>query len=206
LGFFGVKPEGSEEVASLTVVQRAQKLQPIALEPASTAEATDELYRAHAEFVWRTLQRMGVGHADLEDLTHEVFVVVHKRVAEFRGEARVTTWLFAICLRVVKRHRRRAWFWRERPLPADHDPITEQTPEVSYDERERLRRLERVLSTLSPEHRAVFVLFELEHEPCDRIASMMGVPVGTVYSRLHAARKRFARGFSRQATAEWINE
>jgi RNA polymerase sigma-70 factor (ECF subfamily) len=146
---------------------------------------------------------MGVREADLEDLMHEVFLIVHRRVAEFRGESRVTTWLFAICLRMVKRHCRRSWFRFERPIAPGDDPITDRTPEVSYDERERLRRLERGLATLSAEHRAVFVLFELENEPCDRIATMMGVPIGTVYSRLNAARKRFARGLSRQAAAEW---
>jgi RNA polymerase sigma-70 factor (ECF subfamily) len=173
------------------------------VEQAAALDPTDELYREHAEFVWRTLQRMGVAPADLEDLMHEVFVVVHRRIAEFRGESRVTTWLFSICLRVAKRHRRRPWFRRERPLAPGDDPITERTPEASYDEHQRLAQLERALASLNTEQRAVFVLFEIENEPCDRIATVMGVPVGTVYSRLHAARKRFARGLSRQAAAEW---
>jgi RNA polymerase sigma-70 factor, ECF subfamily len=184
-------------------VQPARLLQPTTVEQAAASDPTEELYRAHAGFVWRTLQHMGVAPADLEDLMHEVFVVVHRRVAEFRGDSSVTTWLFSICLRVAQRHWRRPWFRRVRPLASGDHPVTHRTPEASYDEQQRLAQLERALSALNPEQRAVFVLFEIENEPCDRIATMMGVPVGTVYSRLHAARKRFARGLSRQAAAEW---
>ncbi len=50
----------------------------------------------HLEFVWLTLQRFGVREADLDDAVQEVFVVVHQRLWEFDGRAKVTTWLFAI--------------------------------------------------------------------------------------------------------------
>ena len=60
-----------------------------------------EVHDRHAEFVWRTLQRMGVGPADLDDAMQEVFVVVHKKLGAFRGASSITTWLYGIALRVA---------------------------------------------------------------------------------------------------------
>jgi RNA polymerase sigma-70 factor (ECF subfamily) len=55
----------------------------------------------------------------------------------------------------------------------------------------------RALETLSLEHRAVFILFEMEEESCESIADGLGIPIGTVYSRLHAARDRFRKAYGR---------
>jgi len=63
--------------------------------------------------------------------------------------------------------------------------------------RESARHLQAALDTMEPGHRAVFILFELEGEPCDSIAAGLGLPVGTVYSRLHAARRAFRESVTR---------
>ena len=72
-------------------------------------------------------------------------------------------------------------------------PSAEASPYRAAKANEALSRVQTALETLSPEKRAVFVLFELEGESCDIIAQGLGIPVGTVYSRLHAARREFAR-------------
>jgi len=147
------------------------------------------IYREHADFVWRSLQHLGVRDSDLEDLMQEVFATVHQRLATFRRESKVTTWLFGICLRLVLRHRRRAYFRWELPTAEPPEQTDGQTPEDQYRARQADAQLELLLWRLSPERRATFMLFEVEGASCAEIAELSGVPVGTVYSRLHAARK-----------------
>jgi RNA polymerase sigma-70 factor (ECF subfamily) len=151
--------------------------------------AVEELYAEHAEFVWRSLQHLGVRSADLEDLLQEVFIVVHRKLPDFDGRSRVTTWLFGICLRVAARQRRRAWFRFERQGVEVPERAEERTPEDQLGEEQRSRVFERALGHLSLEQRAVFVLFEFEGKSCQDIAELVGAPLGTVYSRLHHARR-----------------
>src|SRR6185436_14885355 len=88
---------------------------------------------------------------------------------------------------------------RER---SDHDPALAasdaDTPEVALDRRDLQERLKRILDAMSIEKRAAFVLFELEGMHCEEIAELMGVPLGTVHSRIHAARAHFRRCLARQ--------
>src|SRR5690349_18675165 len=148
---------------------------------------------------------MGVPSADLDDLMQEVFLVAHRRRDSYAPDARLSTWLFGIALRVAQRHRRRPWFWRERAArPADAEPQHSLTPERALEHDERQRELERALSTLRPERSAVFVMSELEDIPLRDIAVRMGTPLGTVCSRLHAARKDLQRALHRAGSAALI--
>jgi len=153
------------------------------------------VYGERAEFVWLTLQRLGVRDADLEDLAHDVFLIAHRKLRSYDGTSRVTTWLFGICLRVAANYRRRAHVRLERPMGgaetyeaiADH-----RQPEDLLGQREARARLTVVLDAMDLAKRAVFVMFEVEGLSCGEIAEHMGVPIGTVYSRLYAARRAFA--------------
>jgi RNA polymerase sigma-70 factor (ECF subfamily) len=157
------------------------------------------VYGERAEFVWLTLQRLGVRDADLEDLAHDVFLIAHRKLRSYDGSSRVTTWLFGICLRVAANYRRRAHVRLERPMGgaetyegiADH-----RQPEDLLGLREARARLAAVLDTMDLPKRAVFVMFEVEGLSCGEIAEQIGVPVGTVYSRLYAARRAFTGAFA----------
>ncbi len=169
-----------------------------AARPASGARGLDVIavHQAHADFVWRSLQRLGVRPSDLEDVFQEVFVVVHRRLTTFDGSSALTTWLFGVCLRVAAAHRRRAWFRREVPTDdvASDAPAPEgEAPDAALDWRRARAALDRVLDEMDLEKRAVFVMFELDELPSDEIASILGVPVGTVWSRLNAGRKQFQK-------------
>lgn len=159
------------------------------------------VHAAQADFVWRSLQRLGIRPADLEDVFQEVFLVVHKRLHTFDGSSALTTWLFGVCLRVAAAHRRRAWFRREVPT---HDAGEAQaTPEQDLPEamlaaRQARAVLDRVLDGMDLDKRAVFVMFELDELSSEEIASILGVPVGTVWSRLSAARKQFEKSAARE--------
>jgi RNA polymerase sigma-70 factor (ECF subfamily) len=162
------------------------------------------IHEENADFVWRMLQRMGVRDADVEDQLQEVFVVVHHRLHTFDGSARMTTWLFGICTRVAAAYRRRAYRRREEvvaDVPED-GRVDEGDPEHAVIALQARARLLGILDLMDLEKRAIFVMFELDEVPCEEIAEMLGVPVGTVHSRLHAARKDFQAALTRFSARE----
>ena len=172
----------------------------------TTAEETlldvTEVYGAHADFVWATLHRMGVRPDDLADVMQEVFFVVHRRRCSFDGSSALRTWLFGICIRLAKNYHRKAYRRRERSVvepPEDRLWVGSGShdPERALERTRARRAAETLLDRLAPDKRAVFVMFEVEGLSCDEIAEQVGVPVGTVYSRLHSARKAFAKELSR---------
>ncbi len=157
--------------------------------PAPVALTASLVYRDNADFVWRSLQHLGIPASDLEDVAQEVFVVVHKKLHTYDASSRLTTWLFGICLRIASRHRRRAYFRFEQRTPEPPERVDASTPEDRASAREHQLLLSRALDRLSLTHRAVFVLFEIEGNSCAEIAELLDVPIGTVHSRLHHARK-----------------
>jgi RNA polymerase sigma-70 factor (ECF subfamily) len=163
----------------------------------------DAVYEAQVDFVWRTVRRMGVREADTDDVVQEVFVIVHRRLAEFAGRAQVKTWVFKILVHVV-RH-----YWRtHQRKPGDRaaeDPAAIQTlaadhehsPAAMYERVEALRVLDRLLAHLDEEKREVFVLAEIEQMTAAEIAEIIEVNVNTVGSRLRAARQEFEKALLR---------
>lgn len=166
------------------------------VEPPSAARplTAAAVYAAHAQDVWKSLHRLGVRGPDLEDMLQEVFVVVHRRLDSYDGVTRLTTWLFGICLRVASAYRRRGYRRHEGNAEAVSDEMSAPgvSPEDAAARRQATEHLVRILDEMDPEKRAVFVMFELEQLPSAEIAELLGVPVGTVYSRVHAARRVFA--------------
>lgn len=164
--------------------------------------SVESLYRAHARSVARWAIRLLGPGADYEDVVHEVFLVVKRRLAEFRGEASVTTWLYEITVRVAQgmRRRNRWWTWltgqgpnpgRGRPLAAPSAPPFADDPQAELEARERTRLLYALLDELGDEQRTALILFELEGLSGERIAQLTGVSVGTVWVRLSRARRKF---------------
>lgn len=159
----------------------------------------EALYRAHATFVARFLLRLGARSDDVPDLVQEVFLVAHRRGGFTVGPAKPTTWLAEIAFRVSSDRRKKQ---NRRLEDAATDtvaltPSSRTSPGEQTQARQALERVQQALESLTPEKRAVFILYELEGQPCDVIAAGMNIPVGTVYSRLHAARKEFARAHAK---------
>ncbi|HEX5099685.1 MAG TPA: sigma-70 family RNA polymerase sigma factor [Polyangiaceae bacterium] len=151
-----------------------------------------DVYAAHFAFVYRVVARLA-GGGDVEDLVQEVFVVVHRRLQEFRGEARLSTWLFRIAYRTVGAHVRRERLRRRfRELLALHPPASS---EATSDVLDRSRRVREALDRLSYAERSALVLFEVEGQSAAELAESFGVPVGTVYRRLHDARRKFRAAY-----------
>lgn len=152
-----------------------------------------ELFVRHAGFVATFVRRLGASAADVEDLVQETFLVVHRHGGFVPGQAKATTWLAAIALRLFQNHRRS----RARK-PCDHEteePHDRADLVARLEARSSLLRVEQALAALDTDHRAVFVLFELQEQGCEDIAQALSVPVGTVYSRLHHARRKFLHAY-----------
>jgi RNA polymerase sigma-70 factor (ECF subfamily) len=143
--------------------------------------------------VWDSLQRLGVRSADLSDVLQEVFMTVHQRLGSFEGHSRLTTWLFGVCLRVASNYRRRAHLRREEVVAEVPEEFSDEhaDPEAAAERAQARATLHRALDAMDLEKRAIFVMFEVEELSCVEIAAALEIPVGTVYSRLHHARKQF---------------
>ena len=154
-----------------------------------SAPAFRQVYDEQAAFVWRSMRRLGVRDADLEDACQEVFVVVHRKLDEFAGRSAVRTWVFGICLRVAADHRKRAHVRREEPVAAVPDAGAPATQADGLERKQARALLDAILDELDEDQRAAFVLYELEQWPMAEVASALGCPLQTAYSRLHAARR-----------------
>lgn len=151
----------------------------------------DLLYRRHFDFVWRSLRRLGVPEAQVEDAAQDAFIVVHRRLGDLRPDASVKAFLFGIALRVANGYRRT--LRRKGTTSLDLGTVVatsgspfEQTAKVQAE-----RVLEQFLATLDQDRRAVFVMAELEEMTAPEISEALDVNLSTVYTRLRAARQRF---------------
>ena len=158
-----------------------------------------ELYEAHAGFVWRSLRRLGVPDADVEDATQEVFVVMHRKLPEFNHHSTVKTWVFGIARRVASDWRQKAHVRKETVLDDAPERTTSgETPLRQIAQRQARAKLDLALAELDEDKRAVFVLFELEQVTMHDVAEAVGVPLQTAYARLYAARKIIEAWIARQ--------
>jgi RNA polymerase sigma-70 factor (ECF subfamily) len=148
---------------------------------------TRELFEAHAGFVLRLVQRLGVRVSDAEDVTQEVFMIVHRRIDDLHSGVAARSWLFGITRRVVANHLRKAKRRIEHVASIDAG-VTLDDPAAHLQLARDRERLERALARLDLDKRTVFVLFELEGLEMREIADLVGCPVNTAYSRLYAAR------------------
>jgi RNA polymerase sigma-70 factor (ECF subfamily) len=155
------------------------------------------LFRAHARFVASFLRRLGAPYDDIDDLVQEVFLVAHRKGGFVPGSGAPRSWLGAIALRVASGHRRSRNRRHEEPGEAAVSAaVAPSDVAAALEAQQALRCVQRALDTLDLEHRAAFVLYEFEDESCESIAASQGIPVGTVYSRLHHARRRFLEAFA----------
>lgn len=162
---------------------------------ASTADFT-EVYRREFDYVWSCLRALGVREAELEDGAQGVFLVVHRRLAEFDGRAQLRTWLFAIAARVAARGRRDHARAHRRAL-ALADELPRATPIDELDEaiaaREVLALMERFAEGLDPAMHEVFTAWFFDGRTPQEIADAMGLSRNTVFSRLRLIRARLQR-------------
>lgn len=160
------------------------------------------VYEQNAAFVWRSLRLLGVDPDSLDDAVQEVFLVVHRRLAEFEGRSSLRTWLYAIARRVARNVRRGA---ERRPTPAaiaaDLPDLAGATPHELAEKADAARVLLELVGCLSDDQRELFLLVEVEEMTVPDAAEALGLNVNTCYSRLRAARARFERALAARMPA-----
>jgi RNA polymerase sigma-70 factor, ECF subfamily len=158
----------------------------------------ESLFKVHASFIASFLLRLGVARVELDDMVQEVFLLAHRKGGYMPGPAKPRTWLCAIALRMARQGRR---IESTRRVRLDEQAVLEAASEAgdpahAFEMQESLSRVELALESLDLEHRLAFLLYEVEGESCPEIAAVAGVPVGTIYSRLHHARRRFHAAYA----------
>jgi RNA polymerase sigma-70 factor, ECF subfamily len=152
--------------------------------------AFEELVIAHQHRVFGVALRMLGSRAEAEEAAQEVFLRAHRAIADFRGDAKLSTWLYAIasrlCLnRLASGERRLA---REGEETLAQIPSGHASPADELERSERDAALHRAIAELSDERRLVVVLRDLEGLSYEEIAAALDLELGTVRSRLHRAR------------------
>ena len=145
------------------------------------------LYDRYAPIVHRFLATFGVPPEEREDACQEVFVAVYRSLTHFRGDARLSTWIYRIAARYASRAARRR---RVRTMLSNlllREPPPPPSPDAS-ERTERLRMLDELIAKLSPKKKRVLVLFEIEGLPIEEVAQIAECPENTAWSRLHYAR------------------
>jgi len=162
---------------------------------AGTRAAHEEFYRRYRRQVAAALYRVLNDRNELEDLVQEVFVIAFRGLDKFRGDARVSTWLYRICVNVaLGRIRTRV---RKPPPVLVADPLDERadespdTPERELQRSRARERVHRLLAELPPKKRIVLYLHEIEGLDLKEIAAIVGAHPVTVRTRLFYARKEF---------------
>ena len=154
------------------------------------ARAFEELVVSHQHRVFGVALRMLDNAAEAEEIAQETFLRAHGSLAEFRGDSRLSTWLYAIvsrlCLnRLASADRRTARSGDEVLLRV---PDGGTGPEASAERGELEAALRRAIADLPEERRVVVILRDLEGLAYEEIARTLGLELGTVRSRLHRAR------------------
>lgn len=177
--------------------------------PLEVADSFRGAYAEHFQLVWRGLRRLGVPESVLEDAVQDVFLVVHRRWADFEGRSQLRTWIFGIAVRVAKDYRRAETRRNKRVQRLTELCQAEPRVALPSDEAERReahRVLHGALAKLSDEERAVFVLAELEELGLREVCEALGLQPRTCQRRLRRARQIFEQAVVESAvTAPELN-
>lgn len=194
------------------LLRRQDLAPPEPVAPATGGLTFQSVYQAHFHYIWRCLRALGVSEHALDDAAHDVFLVVQRKLSSFDGaEARLTTWLYEIALRVGRRYRAQTAKDARRSVsllaPDLDEGGTEQVclaqPDAGceLEHAERLALARQALAALDDDKREAFVLGCVEQRSAPEIAELTSVPLNTVYSRLRAARRVFAAEIARLEAA-----
>jgi RNA polymerase sigma-70 factor, ECF subfamily len=183
----------SSGVAAFSTVEEAALVARLRTGASSDRDAVfDVLFDLLHERVFELCRHLLRNRAEAEDAVQDCFMAIYRGIGRFRGASRLSTWVYRIAIHASLRIKSR------RPRGAMHvdqvpdEPTNAPGPDDLAAAREGTRHLQRALEQLSEEHRTVLSLFAMDGLGHQEIADVLGVPMGTVWSRLHAARKRLA--------------
>jgi RNA polymerase sigma-70 factor, ECF subfamily len=156
----------------------------------------EDVYAEWFHEIYRWVRAFGGLAADLDDLAQDVFIVVRRKLPEFDG-VNLAGWLYRITQRTVRDYRRRTWLRlffhkKESHQIENYQARQNLNPAELLERREAERLLAQILEGMTTTRRTTFILFEIEGYSGEEIAELESVPVNTVWTRLHYARKEFS--------------
>lgn len=165
------------------------------LEVPTLAREFEALFVAEFAFVCRSLQRLGVREADVHDVAQELFLAVHRSIAEWDRARAPRPWLFGFAVRFASNYRRLGWH-RGRELD---DEMAVPSPRLN-DKIAAKRTVMRALEELDFDKRVALVMHDVEEFTAKEIAEQLGISMNTVSSRVRLARDAFRAAVARSTT------
>ncbi len=166
-------------------------------------EAFCELVARYQDRLFNTVYRLTDNAEDAQDVVQETFLSAYQSLDTFKGEAQFFTWLYRIAMNTaisLKRKQKGALSIDGVNGESSIEPMDgsdSSRPGHALEQREQYHRIQKALKLLSPEHRAVLVLKDMEGQKYETIAEILQVPIGTIRSRLHRARMELRAILSR---------
>lgn len=186
-------PQTRRQTPSATV--RAEDNRLIAECLRGRTEAFGELVRRYQDRLYNTVYRIVDNAEDAQDVLQEAFLSAYQSLESFKGDSLFFTWLYRIAVNTAMSLKRKHKVALSIDMGREDNSGLEPSdgsegnqPSFHLEKREQERKIQEALSRLSPEHRAVLVLKEMEGQKYEAIAEILDVPVGTIRSRLHRAR------------------
>lgn len=154
------------------------------------------VFESEYAYVRRSLERLGVGSADVEDACQEVWLRVHDKLDEYDSNKALRPWLFAFAARVAANERRLARHHREMNVDSEFSS-SRLDPERLADHAQQRELLLAALSAVEARKREVVILHDLDEVKAATVAEALGIPLNTVYSRLREGRNELRRALAR---------
>jgi len=157
--------------------------------------AFGELVCRYQDRLYNTVYRLVDNAEDSLDVVQEAFLNAYQSLESFKGDSLFFTWLYRIAVNTAISHKRKRRVMvridvgrNGESIIEPFDPSDQSRPGHAMEQADQERRIQQALSRLSAEHRAVLVMKDMEGQKYESMAEVLGVPIGTIRSRLHRAR------------------
>jgi RNA polymerase sigma-70 factor (ECF subfamily) len=155
-------------------------------------EAFAVLVERHQKAIFNLLYRMLGDYDDAAEVSQEAFLSAYRSIKSFRGDSSFSTWLYRIAVNHANTRRKNLALAQQRAsLVESLETVGDGGPDPAeaLEQKEMHERVQTALNALGKDDAAIIVLRDLQDIPYDRVAAILGIPVGTVKSRLHRARR-----------------
>ena len=158
-----------------------------------------QAYQAHASFIARVIEKLTGSGSHVDDILQETFIIAYKKRHQFEGRSAIRTWLYGIAKNLCMHHKRGLarflnFIEKLQTIPNQDS----QSPQKELEVSRQLQLAESIITGMTFKQREVFVLYELEEMEGPEIAELLGIPLGTVWTRLHKARQIFQARLEKQ--------
>lgn len=155
-------------------------------------DAFELLVHRHQKTIFNLLYRMLGDYDEAAEISQEAFLSAYRSIRQFRGDANFSTWLYRIALNHASTRRRSLTKWQQRTVAIETTELAsegELDPAETMEQKEIEEQVQNALNGLEPDDATIILLKDLQDVPYEEVARVLQVPVGTVKSRLHRARR-----------------